>query len=102
MLTKNFEMSKLGLEKEEELEIKLSTFTGLKRKQGNFRKRLSLFDLTKAFDCVDHDKWWKVLREMGIPNHFTCLLKNLYEDQEATVRILYGTTINWFKIKKEL
>ena len=100
MLTKNFEMSKLGLEKEEELEIKLSTFTGLKRKQGNFRKRLSLFDLTKAFDCVDHDKWWKVLREMGIPNHFTCLLKNLYEDQEATVRILYGTTINWFKIKK--
>ena len=74
-------MSKLALEKEEELEIKLSTFTGLKRKQGNFRKRLSLFDLTKAFDCVDHDKLWKALKEMGIPDHLTCLLRNLYVGQ---------------------
>ena len=95
-------MSKLGLEKEEELEIKLSTFTGLKRKQGNFRKRLSLFDLTKAFDCVDHNKLWQILKVMGIPDHLIYLLRNLYAGQEATVRILYGTTINWFKIKKEL
>ena len=55
--------------------------------------------MLKAFDCVDYDQLWKALREMGIPDHFTCLLRNLYVGQEATVRTLYGT-INWFKIKK--
>ena len=66
-------MSKLGLEKEGELEIKLPTFAGLQRKQGNFRKNIYLcfIDYTKAFDCVDHDKLWKALREMGIPDHLT-------------------------------
>ena len=54
---------------------------------------------TKAFDCVDHDKRWKALREMGIPDHLTCLLRNLYAGQEATVRTLYGKT-DWLKIKK--
>ena len=48
---------------------------------------------------MDYDKLWKALREMGIPDHFTCLLRNLYAGQEATVRTLYGTT-DWFKIKK--
>ena len=53
---------------------------------------LCFIDCAKAFDCVDHDKLWKALREMGIPDYFTCLLRNLYAGQEATVRTLYGTT----------
>ena len=55
----------------------------------------------KAFDCVDHNKLWKILKEMGIPDHLTCLLRNLYADQEATVRTGHGT-MNWFQIGKEL
>ena len=54
---------------------------------------------TKAFDCVDHNNLWKTLKELGIPDHLTCLLRNLYAAQEATVRTLYGTT-DWFKIEK--
>ena len=53
----------------------------------------------EPFDCVDHNKLWKILKEMGLPDHFTCLLKNLYVGQEATVRTLHGTT-DWFKIRK--
>ena len=60
---------------------------------------LCLTDYAKAFDCVDHNKLWKILKEMGIPNHLTCLLKNLYAGQEATVRNGHGRT-NWFKIGK--
>ena len=60
---------------------------------------LCFIDYAKAFDYVDHDKLWKALREMGIPDHLTCLLRNLYTGQEATVRTLYGTT-DWFKIEK--
>ena len=56
-------------------------------------------DYTKAFDCVDHNKLWKILKEMGIPDHLTCLLRNLYVDQEATVRTGHGTT-DWFQIRK--
>ena len=55
--------------------------------------------MLKAFHCVDHDKLWKALREKGIPDHLTCLQRNLYVGQEATIRTLYGTT-DWFKIKK--
>ena len=58
-----------------------------------------LFDYAKAVDCVDHNKLWKILKEMGIPNHLTCLLRNLYAGQEATVRTGHGTT-DWFKIEK--
>ena len=54
---------------------------------------------TKAFDCVDHNKLWKILQEMGIPDHLTCLLRNLYAGQEATVRTGHGTT-DWFQIGK--
>ena len=54
---------------------------------------------TKAFDCVDHNKLWKILKEMGIPDHLTCLLRNLYAGQEATVRTRHGTT-DWFQIGK--
>ena len=56
-------------------------------------------DYTKAFDCVDHNKRWKILQEMGIPDHLTCLLRNLYAGQKATVRTGRGTT-DWFQIGK--
>ena len=56
-------------------------------------------DYAKAFDCVDHNQLWKILKEMGIPDHLTCLLRNLYAGQEATVRFGHGTT-DWFQIRK--
>ena len=56
-------------------------------------------DYTKAFDSVDHNKLWKILKEMGIPDHLTCLLRNVYADQEATVRTRHGT-IDWFQTGK--
>ena len=63
-------------------------------------KHLLLFiDYAKAFDCVDHNKLWKILKELGIPDHLTCLLRNLYTGQEATVRSKHGTT-GWFQIGK--
>ena len=58
-----------------------------------------LIDYGKAFDCVDHNKLWKILKEMGIPYHLTCLLRNLYAGQEATVRTGHGTR-DWFQIGK--
>ena len=57
-------------------------------------------DYAKAFDCVDHNKLWKILKEMGIPDHLNCLLRNLYTDREATVKTGRGTT-DWFQIGKE-
>ena len=57
-----------------------------------FQKNICFIDHTKAFDCVDHDKLWKILKEMGIPDHLTCLLRNLYAGQEETVRTGHGTT----------
>ena len=56
-------------------------------------------DYAKAFDCVDHNKLWKILKELGVPNHLTCLLRNLYTGQEATVRTGHGTR-DWFQIRK--
>ena len=58
-------------------------------------------DCAKAFDCVDHNKLWKILKEMGIPDHLTCLLKNLYAGQEATVKTGHGIT-DWFQIRKRV
>ena len=58
-----------------------------------------LNDYVKAFECVDHNKLWKILKEMGIPDHLTCLLRNLFAGQETTVRTGYGTT-DWFHIGK--
>ena len=58
-------------------------------------------DYTKAFECVDHNKLWEVLQEMGIPDHLTCLLRNLYAGQEATVRTGHGTT-DWFQIGQQI
>ena len=64
-----------------------------------FQKTMCFIDYAKAFDCVDHNELWTILKEMGIPDHLTCLLRNLYAGQEATVRTGHGTTI-WFKIWK--
>ena len=71
------------------------------KKARKFQKNIyfCFIDYTKAFDCVDHNKLWKILKEMGIPDHLTCLLRNLYAGQEATVRIGHETT-DWFQIRK--
>ena len=97
----NFQMFKLVLEKAEEPEIKLPTFTGSLKKQESVRKNIyfCFIDYAKAFDCVDHNKLCKILKEMGIPDHLTCLLRNLYAGQEATVRTGHRT-IDWFQIRK--
>ena len=94
-------MLKLDLEKAEEPEIKLPTSAGSSKKQESSRKTsISTFtDYAKAFDYVDHNKLWKILQEIGIPYHLTCLLRNLYAGQEATVRTGHGTT-DWFQIGK--
>ena len=87
-------MFKLDLEKAEDPEIKLPTSVGSKKKQESSRKTSTsaLLTYAKAFDCVDHSKLWKILQEMGIPDHLTYLLRNLYAGQEATVRTGHGTT----------
>ena len=92
-------MFKMDLEKAEEPEIKLPTSSGSSKNQENSRKNFCFIDYTKAFDYVDHNKLWKILREMEILDHLTCLLRNLYAGQEATVRTEHGTT-DWFKIGK--
>ena len=94
-------MFKLVLEKAEEPEIKLPTSAGSQKKEKNFQKNtyFCFIDYAKAFDCVDHNKWWKILKEMGIPDHLICLLRNLYAGQEATVRTGHGTT-DWLQIRK--
>ena len=80
-------MLKLVLEKAEEPEIKLSTSAGSSKKQESSRKTNFCFiDYTKAFSSVDHNKLWKILQEMGIPDHLTCLVRNLFAGEEATVR----------------
>ena len=72
-------------------------------KAGKFQKNIYFFfiDYAKAFDCVDHNKLWKILRETVIPDHRTCLLRNLYAGQKATVRTKYGT-MDWFLIRTEV
>ena len=72
-------------------------------KAREFQKNIyfCFIDYAKVFDCVDHNKLWKILQEMGIPDHLTCLLRNLYEGQDTTVGTEPGTT-DWFKIGKEV
>ena len=90
-------MFKLVLGKAEEREMKLPTSTGSSKEQESSRKNIyfCFIDYVKAFDCVDHNTLWKILKEMGIADHLTCLLRNLYAGQEATVRTGHGTT-DWF------
>ena len=92
-------MFKLVLEKAEEPEIKLPAPAGSSKKQESSRKTFCFIDYAKAFNCVGHNKLWKILKEMGIPDHMTCLLRNLYSGQEATVRTGHRTT-DWFQIGK--
>ena len=93
----NFQMFKLVLEKAEEPQIELPPSW----KKQKFQKNIyfCFIDYAKAFDCVDHNKLWKILKEMGIPDHLTCLLWNLYAGQEATVRTKHRMT-DWFQIGK--
>ena len=93
-------MFKLDLEKAEEPEIKFPISTRSSKKQ-EFQKNyyFCFIDYANAFDCVDHNKLWKILKEMGIPDHLTCLLRNRYAGQEATVRTEHGTT-DWFQTGK--
>ena len=93
-------MFTLVLEKAKEQEIKLPTSTG-SWKTEEFQKNIyfCFIDYAKAFDCVDHKKLWKILQEMGIPDQLTCLLRNLYAGQEATVIPGHGIT-DWFQIGK--
>ena len=85
----------------EEPEIKLPISAGSSKKQESSRKNIyfCFIDYAKAFDCVDHNQLWKILKEMGIPDHLTCLLRNLYAGQEATVGTRHGTT-DWFQVGK--
>ena len=94
-------MCKLDSEKAEEPEIKLPTSAGSSKKAREFQKSIyfCFIDYAKAFDCVDYNSLWKILKEMGIPDYLTCLLRNLYAGQEATVRTGHGTT-DWFQIGK--
>ena len=96
-----FQIFKLNLEKAEEPEIKLTTSIGSSKKQESSRKNIyfCFIDYGKAFDCVDHNKLWKILKEMGIPDPLTRLLRKLYAGQEATARIGHGM-IDWFQIEK--
>ena len=92
-------MFKLDLEKVEEPEIKLPTSIGSSKKPREFQVNIYFcLDYVNAFDGVNHNKLWNILKEMGIPDHLTCLLKNLYAGQEATVRSRHGT-MDWFKIE---
>ena len=96
----NSQMFKLDLEKEEEPEIKLPTSAASSKKQ-EFQKNIYFYFIyyAKAFDFVDHNKLWKMLKEMGILDHLTCLLRNLYAGQVETVITGHGKT-DWFQIGK--
>ena len=96
----NFQMFKLDLEKAEEPEIKLPTSVGSWKKQESSRKTCTSALLTMPKPLtVEHNKLWKILKEMEVPDHLTCLLRNLYAGQEATVRTGHGTT-DWSQIGK--
>ena len=94
-------MFKVDLEKAEGPEVKLPTSITSLQKASEFQKSIyfCIIDYAKTFDCVDHRKLWKILQEMGIPDHLTFPLRNLYANQEATVRTGRGT-IDWFQIRK--
>ena len=93
-------MFKRDLEKAEEPEIKLPVFIGDHRKSKRIpEKNIYFIEYAEVFDCVDHNKLWEILKEMGIPGHLTCLLRSLYAGQEATVRTGHGR-MDWFQIMK--
>ena len=101
----NFQMFKLDLEKGRGTRNQIASICWIIEKAREFQKNIyfCFIDHAKAFDCVDHNKLWKILKEMGIPDHLTCLLRNLYAGQEleATVRTEHGKT-DWFHIGKDV
>ena len=90
-----------GFREGRETRDRIANIHWITEKARKFQKNICFcfIDYAKAFDCVDHKKLWKILKEMGIPDHLTCLLRNLYAGQEATVRTGHGTT-DWFQIGK--
>ena len=90
-----------GFRKGRGIRDQIANIRWIMEKAREFQKNIyfCFIDYAKAFDCVDHNKLWKILKEMGIPDHLTCLLRNLYAGQEATVRTGHGTTA-WFQIGK--
>ena len=93
-------MFKLDLEKAEQPDIKFPTYWIIEKARESQKNIYFCFiDYAKAFDCVDHKKLWKILQEMRIPDQLTCLLRNLYASQEASVRTGHGTT-DWFQTRK--
>ena len=97
----NFQMLELDLEKGRGTRDQIANICWIIEKAREFQKNIyfCLINYAKTFDCVDHNKLWKILKEMRIQDHLTCLLRNLYAGQEATVRTEYGTT-DWFQIGK--
>ena len=94
-------MFQLLLEKAQEPKDQIANILCIMEKAKDFQKNtyFCFIDYAKAFDCVDHKKLWKILKEMGIPDHLTCLLRNLYAGQKATARTGHGTT-DWFQTGK--
>ena len=90
-----------GLRKGRGTTDQIANIRWIMEKAREFQKNIyfCFIDYAKAFDCVDHNILWKILKEMGIPDHLTCLLRNLYAGQEATVRTGHGRT-DWFQIRK--
>ena len=90
-----------GFRKGRGTRVQTASICWIIKKAREFQKNIyfCLIDYVKAFDCVDHNKLWKILKEVGTPDHLTCLLRNLYAGQEATVRTEHGTT-DWFQIGK--
>ena len=90
----NHELSDVqaGFRKGRESRDQIANIHWIIEKAREFQKNICFIDYTKAFDCVDHNKLWNILKEMGIPDHLTCLMRNLYAGQEATARTGHGTT----------
>ena len=99
----NFQMFKLDLEKAEGTRDQIANIHWIIEKARQFQKNIyfCFTDYTNAFDCVDHNKLWKILQEMGIPDHLICLLRNLQAGKEPAVRTGHGTT-DWFQTQKVL
>ena len=102
-VTENFQMDQLGLKKSRGSRDQIANLQWIKKKARGFQKSICFcfIHYAKGFDCVDHKELWKILQEMGIPDHLTWLLRNLYMGQEATVRTRWGKT-DWFKIGKRI
>ena len=88
-----------GFRKGKGMRDQIANIHWITEKARAFQKNICFIDCAKAFDCVDHYKLWKILQEMGIPDHLVCLLRNVYSSQEATVRTGHGMT-EWFQIGK--